>query len=227
MSSNFQLVMKTGPNPGQTFDLDGTEFSIGRDINNDFVINDTEMSRKHAKIYIYGQGFVIEDFGSTNGTFVNGQRLVGIHQLVSGDTIAFGENVNCTFEAPVFDPDATRVSAQPPSYSPPISHPSSYVAPIPTPSTAVPPQDTFISAPPAQQYVSAPVQPSYTGEVPAAYPVGEKPKKKSKVFIIIIILFLLFICGCIVFWIVVDSMNLYCDLFPGIMNAIFGSGSCP
>lgn len=225
MSSNYQLVMKTGPNPGQTFVLDGTEFSIGRDINNDFVINDTEMSRKHAKIYIYGQGFVIEDLGSTNGTFVNGQRLVGIHQLVSGDTIAFGENVNCTFEVPVFDPDATRVSAQPPSYSPPVSRPSSYSTP--TPSTAVPPLDTFISAPPAQQYDSVPAQPSYSGEVPAAYPVVEKPKKKRKVFLIIIILFLLFICGCIVFWIVVDSMNLYCDLFPGIMNAIFGSGSCP
>lgn len=227
MSSNYQLVMKTGPNPGQTFVLDGTEFSIGRDINNDFVINDTEMSRKHAKIYIYGQGFVIEDLGSTNGTFVNGQKLVGIHQLVSGDNIAFGENVNCAFEVPAFDPDATRVSAQPPSYSPPVSHPSTFVTSIPTPSTAVPPQDTFISAPPAQQYVSAPVQQNYSGEVPAAYPVVEKPKKKSKVFLIIIILLFLFICGCIVFWIVVDSMNLYCDLFPGIMNAIFGSGSCP
>lgn len=227
MSTNYQLVMKTGPNPGQTFVLDGTEFSIGRDINNDFVINDTEMSRKHAKIYIYGQGFVIEDLGSTNGTFVNGQRLVGIHQLVSGDSIAFGENVNCYFEAPVFDPDATRVSAQPPSYSAPVSQPPSYGAPAPTPSTAVPPMETFISAPPAQQYVSAPVQPSYAGEVPAAYPSADKPKKKNRIFLIIIILFLLFICGCIVFWIVVDSMNLYCDLFPGLMNAFFGSGSCP
>jgi predicted component of type VI protein secretion system len=227
MSSNYQLVMTSGPNPGQIFILDGTEFSIGRDINNDFVINDTEMSRKHAKIYIYGQGFVIEDLGSTNGTYINGQRLVGIHQLVSGDSIAFGENVNCTFEVPVFDPDATRVSAQPPSYSPPVSQPPSYGTPVRSASTAVPPLETFISAPPAHQYVSAPGQPSYSGEVPAAYPVGEKPKKKNKVFLIILILFLLFICGCIVFWIVVDSMNLYCDLFPGLMNAIFGSGSCP
>jgi hypothetical protein len=228
MSSNYQLVMKTGPNPGQTFILDGTEFSIGRDINNDFVINDSELSRKHAKIYLSGQGFAIEDLGSTNGTFVNGQRLVGSHQLADGDSIQFGENVNCSYEVPTFDPDATRVSAQPPSYNAPVSQPPSYAAPVPTPSTAVPPQETFISAPPPpQQYVSAPVQPSYSGEVPGAYPAAEKPKKKSRVFLIILILFLLVICGCIVFWLVIDSMNLYCDLFPGIMNAIFGSGSCP
>ena len=76
MSSTYHLVMKKGPNPGQIFELDGTEFAIGRDINNDFVINDSEMSRKHAKIYIYGQGFVIEDLGSTNGTFVNRNNFV-------------------------------------------------------------------------------------------------------------------------------------------------------
>lgn len=213
MSSNYQLIMETGPNPGQVFVLDGTEFTIGRDINNDIVINDTEMSRKHAKIYVYGQGFVIEDLGSTNGTFVNGQRLTGIHQLLSGETVTFGENVNCTFEVPAFDPDATRVSVQPPSYVPPV----------------VAPQETFVSAPPPPQpqFQAAPVHASYAGAVPSDYPSVEKPKKKSRVFLIIIILFLLFICGCIVFWLVIDSMNLYCDLFPGIMNAIFGSGSCP
>ncbi len=229
MSSNFQLVMKAGPNPGQSFVLDGTEFSIGRDINNDFVINDTEMSRKHAKISVRGEGFVVEDLGSTNGTFVNGQRLMGIHLLVSGDTISFGENVTVVYEAPAFDPDATRVSAQPPSYAQPISQPPVYASPVvQTPSTPVHPQETFISAPPAQQYVSVPPTPaSYSGEVPAAYPVAGKPKKKNRALLIIIIVLLLIVCGCIVFWLVVDTMNLYCDLFPGIMNAIFGSGSCP
>lgn len=219
MSSNFRLVVNSGPNPGQTLILDGTEFSIGRDINNDFVINDTEMSRKHAKIYIYGQGFVLEDLGSTNGTFVNGQRLTGIHQLVAGDTVAFGENVGCTFEAPIVDPDATRVSVQPPVYAPPVQQES-------PPFT---PQETFISAPAPQQYQSAPppVQASYSGEVPSAYPPAEKPIRKSKALLIIIILILLFICGCIVFWLVIDSLNLYCDLAPGLMNSIFGRGSCP
>jgi hypothetical protein len=215
--------MKTGSNPGQIFVLDGTEFSIGRDINNDFVINDTEMSRKHAKIYLSGPEFVIEDLGSTNGTFINGQRLVGVQLLADGDTVSFGENVNCLFEAPAFDPDATRVSAQPLSYSPPVQQPPSYGASVPP----VPPQETFISPPASQEYVSAPVQPSYSGEVPGTYPPAEKPKKKNRAFLIVIILILLVICCCVVVGIVVDSMNLYCDLIPGPMNAIFGSGSCP
>lgn len=218
MSTTYHLVMKKGPNPGQVFELDGTEFTIGRDINNDFVINDSEMSRKHAKIYIYGQGFVIEDLGSTNGTFVNGQRLAGIHQLVSGDTISFGENVSCSFEVPVFDPDATRVSAQPPVPSGPF---------VQEQQSSVPSQETFISAPDPKQYQSAPVQPSYSNEVPGGYPQAQPPKKKNRALLIIIIILLLIICGCIVFWLVIDSLNLYCDLFPGIMNAIFGAGSCP
>lgn len=219
MSSSFRLVVDTGPNPGQTLILDGTEFSIGRDINNDFVINDTEMSRKHSKIYIYGQGFVLEDLGSTNGTFVNGQRLTGIHQLVAGDKVAFGENVSCTFVAPQVDPDATRISVQSPVYAPPVQQQSAPFTP----------QDTFISPPShQQQFQSAPaVQPSYSGAVPPSYPAGEQPKKKSKALLIIIILLLLFICGCIVFWIAIDSLNLYCDLAPGLMNSFFGSGSCP
>ena len=221
MSTTYHLVMKKGPNPGQVFELDGTEFTIGRDINNDFVINDSEMSRKHAKIYIYGQGFVVEDLGSTNGTFVNGQRLAGIHQLVSGDTISFGENVSCSFEVPVFDPDATRVSAQPPT-------PSVTSAPfVQEQQSAIPSQETFISAPDPNQYQSASVQPSYSNEVPGGYPQAQPPKKKNRALLIIIIILLLIICGCIVFWLVIDSLNLYCDLFPGIMNAIFGAGSCP
>lgn len=227
MSSNYQLVMTTGPNSGQTFILDGTEFSIGRDINNDFVINDTEMSRKHAKIYLTGPGFVIEDLGSTNGTFVNGQRLAGVHLLAAGDVISFGENVTCSFEVPAVDPDATRVSAQAPSYSPPVPQSYSYGEPTPPPSAPVPPQETFISPPVSQEYVSAPVQPSYSGEVPGAYPPAEKPKKKNRTLLIVIILILLVICCCVVAAIVVDSMNLYCDLAPGLMNSIFGSGSCP
>ena len=223
MSSNFQLVMKEGPNPGQIFELDNAEFSIGRDINNDFVISDSEMSRKHAKIYKSGDGFVIEDLGSTNGTFIDGQRLIGIHKLTSGENISFGENVKLTYETPKFDPDATRVSSQPmaqqPNYPPPVT---------PASSVSVPSQDTFVSSPPAQQYVSAPPTPAkYSGEVPPAFPDPGKPKKKSRVFLIIIIVLLLIICGCIVFWLLVDTLNLYCDLFPGIMNAIFGSGSCP
>lgn len=218
MNSGYRLVMKKGPNPGQVFELDGTEFSIGRDINNDIVINDAEMSRKHAKVYVYGQGFVVEDLGSTNGTFVNGQRLTGIFQLAAGDVISFGENSSCSFEVPEVDPDATRVSAQTPPYAAPMTS---------APSMPVQSQETFISAPPPPQYDPLPVQPNYAGGVPGSYPTPEKPKKKGKAWLIILIILLLVICCCIIFWVIIDSQNMYCDLAPGIMNSVFGKGSCP
>ena len=49
-SQSFQLVMRTGPNPGKVFELTKGEVYIGRDINNDIVVNDAEISRKHARL---------------------------------------------------------------------------------------------------------------------------------------------------------------------------------
>ena len=51
-------------------------FSIGRDANNQIVLNDTFVSRKHAQLIISDNGQVmIKDSGSSNGTFVNGRRI--------------------------------------------------------------------------------------------------------------------------------------------------------
>ena len=70
-SQSFQFVMRTGPNPGKVFDVSKSEIYIGRDINNDIVINDPEVSRHHCRLTQGGGGYTIEDLGSTNGTFVN------------------------------------------------------------------------------------------------------------------------------------------------------------
>ena len=78
------LIMRTGPNPGKSFELTKNELYIGRDINNDIVINDSEISRKHARLILQAGGYVLEDLGSTNGSFVNGQRLMGPHVLRPG-----------------------------------------------------------------------------------------------------------------------------------------------
>jgi pSer/pThr/pTyr-binding forkhead associated (FHA) protein len=73
MATKSQLVTRTGPNPGKTFSLNKPEMYIGRDISNDIVINDAEVSRKHVRLTVQGERYVIEDLGSTNGTFINGQ----------------------------------------------------------------------------------------------------------------------------------------------------------
>ena len=85
MSSNYRLVMRSGPSIGQIYPLEKSEMVIGRDLGNDIVISDSEVSRRHSRIFKQGNNYVIEDLGSTNGTFVNGQRLTGSYVLRPGE----------------------------------------------------------------------------------------------------------------------------------------------
>ncbi len=104
---SFQLIMRTGPSPEKAFSLSQTEIYIGRDISNDIVINDAEISRKHARLSLQTGAYTIEDLGSTNGTSVNSARLYGPTALRSGDIIQLGENVTLVYEVSTYDPDAT------------------------------------------------------------------------------------------------------------------------
>lgn len=106
-SSSFRLIERTGPNPGQTHDLNKESLTIGRDVTNDIVIADAEVSRQHARINRTPGGHVLEDLGSTNGTFVNGERLVSPRVLNSGDLVGLGENVTLTFNAEAAESAAT------------------------------------------------------------------------------------------------------------------------
>lgn len=66
---------------------------IGRDAGNDIVIDDAEMSAQHAKIWFEGQGFWVEDLRSTNGTFVNGERLREPTRLRDEDLLKMGRTL--------------------------------------------------------------------------------------------------------------------------------------
>jgi putative ABC transport system ATP-binding protein len=57
---------------------------------NDLVLPDTYVSREHAKIQSVGGQYIVSDLGSSNGTFVNGQRVYGAQPLRPGDQISFG-----------------------------------------------------------------------------------------------------------------------------------------
>jgi hypothetical protein len=118
--AQYQLVMKKGPVPGKTFELSRNELTIGRDIKNEIVINDAEISRRHCRLFLQGDGYTIEDLGSTNGTFVNEQRVTGQRALRSGETLRVGDNVTLIYELAGYDADATIASrgAQPPPPQP-------------------------------------------------------------------------------------------------------------
>ncbi len=67
---------------------------IGRDASCDVVIPDRQVSRRHAKITKNGAVVMLEDLGSKNGTYLNGQPLTEPRQLVEADeiTVAFTQN---------------------------------------------------------------------------------------------------------------------------------------
>lgn len=88
----MRLVVVGGPETGRVIRLgDENEISIGRGQASQIRLNDPRVSRVHCKFYVGPTGVVIEDAGSTGGTFVGRQR-VERHELSSGDEIQIGES---------------------------------------------------------------------------------------------------------------------------------------
>src|SRR5512136_1506557 len=142
--AQYRLVVRQGPNPGQVYELTKSEIIIGRDIASDFVINDAEVSRRHAKLTLEGDRFKIEDLNSTNGTYIDGQRLIGPHLLAIGEVIMFGDNVGVIFDGEPSTPDVTvpgtielgrtPVAAIPTpveSFVPPVAPPTAVMSVLP------------------------------------------------------------------------------------------------
>ncbi len=136
MAAQFQFVMRSGPTPGATFSLEGDQLVIGRDSSSNVAINDAEVSRKHARLTFQGGKYVLEDLGSTNGTFVNGQRLASPIVLKSGDVVSLGEQIVLMFEALSSDPGATVAASR-------KSVQGLAPAPAPAPSPAPAPQQYY------------------------------------------------------------------------------------
>jgi Protein of unknown function (DUF3662)/FHA domain len=72
--------------------------TIGRSRDCDVVLEDGGISRRHAEIRPAGEGWTLEDLGSTNGVLVNGQKLTGVRPLAPGDRVELG-STEILFEA--------------------------------------------------------------------------------------------------------------------------------
>ncbi|BAL83467.1 hypothetical protein SELR_17590 [Selenomonas ruminantium subsp. lactilytica TAM6421] len=66
------------------------EITIGRGAENDVIIPENFVSHRHATIFLHGAQYVIEDLGSVNHTYVNGQMLEGKAYLKPNDEIRIG-----------------------------------------------------------------------------------------------------------------------------------------
>lgn len=202
MSSQFQFVVRSGPVPGTVFPVEGEQLIIGRDPANAIVINDPEVSRRHARLTLQGGRYVLEDLGSTNGTFVNGRRLTGAYVLKPGDVVSLGETISMVFEAVAFDPGATVVSSSAKATVAPPAPPMPQVAPRPPAAAPVP------HPAPAPAPAPAPVTPA-ASKFPLPLVVGG-----LALFLVICA------CGAFLWW--VDATYRWCVFFPFLFP-----GACP
>ncbi|MCC6741416.1 MAG: protein kinase [Planctomycetia bacterium] len=87
-----QLLVEKGPNKGQAMVLSGSgPFHIGRDPACAFVLNDSNVSRKHAELVSQSGAWSVRDLASRNGTYLNGRRLAAPAKLQVGDRLQTGE----------------------------------------------------------------------------------------------------------------------------------------
>ena len=207
-----RLVVKQGPNPNQQIELQGQLMNIGRSADNEVVINDAEVSRRHARILhrqeATGSQYLLEDLGSTNGTFVNNLRCNTLTPLSDGDIIEFGDSIQVVFL--VGDDDRSAIDES--------EFDTADLPPMPT-------------TPPTPQ--TAPVQQSQT---PAPAQPTEPPWWTSRrVLIGCGCGTLLFLCLCVVILFALDAYQggrlLYCGglrpLFETVLGPFGFSPVCP
>jgi pSer/pThr/pTyr-binding forkhead associated (FHA) protein len=96
-----RLIMRRGPTPGAIFDLSAETITVGRGSKNDIVIQDNEVSREHCRFLRKQDDYEVIDLGSSNGTFVNGQRIGGTHTLQHGSIIEIGDTITIEYERAV------------------------------------------------------------------------------------------------------------------------------
>jgi predicted component of type VI protein secretion system len=166
--ADFTFVEKK-PMDGRELTLDA-DATIGRE-GCDVVLPDPEVSRRHAALRMTDSGPAVEDFGSTNGTFVNERRVEGVVQLKGGDVVRFGNTewelrLGAAAAAPagVAAPQVTAARAVPASAPPAAPAPPATSAAPAAPAAEAPPA----AAPAAPDPVAEPAFPGHgrRGDVP-------------------------------------------------------------
>ena len=86
------LEIVEGEGAGRQTPLDGS-IEIGREASYGLALDDDQASRRHARVSAQGDHAMVEDLGSTNGTYLNGQPIEGERTLRPGDRLRVGLTV--------------------------------------------------------------------------------------------------------------------------------------
>ena len=87
--SGHALIVERGPRAGMTFILSNGVTTVGRHPESDIFLDDVTVSRHHCRLSAVGDELTIEDSGSTNGTYVNDDRIDSA-KLEPGDEVLIG-----------------------------------------------------------------------------------------------------------------------------------------
>jgi hypothetical protein len=192
------LVVKDGPSAGHRIEI-GAETELGR-VGTGFLQEDAEASRRHAVVRTSPGGLEIEDLGSSNGTWVNDERIAGARTLAHGDRIRIGQT---TLEV--------ELTAPPP--------------PAPIPETTDPIQSSAPQA--AAQTPTAPPPPAAAVASEAARPLreGAPGARPAAVTTASILLFIVsFVSAAYAMFALLNNMELLLQVFdiaPFAFNAFY------
>ena len=167
-----RLVITKGPDVGQDHAV-GTECVVGRGADADFVLKDTNASRRHCRVLAEGDGYAIEDLGSRNGTFVDGTRVQRA-PLTDGALVHIG-STEFVFRQKGLVASSTAGAARSVAVAPAVAVPPAISVPArPVPTRTVPGVPPAISVPPVVP--AAPTAPTPAPR-PAVSPIPTKRRR--------------------------------------------------
>lgn len=110
----LKIILYLGDKLLATFESNNEDISIGRNASNDIKIDNLAVSGRHAQVRKVLNSYLIEDLGSTNGTYVNDKKIER-YELLDGDRVTIGKHclefsiTSETKQSAAFDPDKTMI----------------------------------------------------------------------------------------------------------------------
>jgi pSer/pThr/pTyr-binding forkhead associated (FHA) protein len=169
----YQLTISKGSQQGRELTFEQSELHIGRTPENDVVLQDTGVSRRHVRILERMGRYFVQDLGSSNGTLVNDAPITGERELANGDRLALGA-AELVFKAGVSDEDSTRLLTPVQPDEDDATRPIRRNVAPPAPAAPSLPPITRSAPPVPELRVPARLEPSPSGP-PVLFPVEPAP----------------------------------------------------